>query len=241
LRDSDHSHIRYKKVAEADGKEVPKEHIVKGYEYEKDHYVVLSPEDFQQVQIKSNQTVDIREFVSLVDIEPQFFDQPYYLAPEKGGEKAYALLRTALEKTGLAGIAKVVLRPPREHLAVLKPLDGILMLETLHFADELRNPSELRPPEAAVGQKELEMAISLVKSMNDQWEPAKYQDEYRDSLMKVIEEKLQAGGKKLVAARPHPQTGEIIDLVTLLQESLGKTDKKKAKKPAARVPHRKAA
>src|SRR5512138_200717 len=138
LRDSDHSRIRYKKVAEADGEEVPLEHIVKGYEYEKGSYVVLKPEDFQRVQIKTNQTVDIKEFVNLADIQPRFFDQPYFLAPEKNGAKAYVLLKTALEKTGLAGIAKVVIRPPREHLALLKPLDGVLMLETLHFADELR-------------------------------------------------------------------------------------------------------
>ena len=144
LRDSDHSRIRYRKVAEADGKEVPMEHIVKGYEYEKGKYVVLKPDDFQSVQIKSNQTVDIKEFVNVADIQPRFFDQPYFLAPEKNGTKAYVLLKTALEKTGLAGIAKVVIRPPREHLALLKPLNGILMLETLHFAEELRDPKRCR-------------------------------------------------------------------------------------------------
>src|SRR4051812_30568300 len=136
LRDSDYSRIHYKKVAEADGKEVPKEHIVKGYEYEKGKYVVLTPEDFQRVEIKSNQTVDIKEFVNLADIEPRYFDEPYFLAPLKNGDKAYTLLRGVLEKTGLAGIAKVVIRPPREHLAVLKPLDGLLMLETMHFPEE---------------------------------------------------------------------------------------------------------
>ncbi len=129
LRDSDHSRIRYRKVAEADGQEVPLEHIVKGYEYEKGSYVVLKPQDFERVEIKSSQMVDIKEFVKLDDIDPRFFNQPYFLAPEKNGTKAYVLLKTALEKTGLAGVAKVVIRPPREHLALLKPVDGILLLE----------------------------------------------------------------------------------------------------------------
>src|SRR5579859_1024810 len=126
LRDSDLSRIRYRKVAEADGKEVPKEHIVKGYEYEKGRYVVLNEEDFKRVDIKSTQTVDIQEFVNLAEIDPRFFDQPYFLAPERAGAKAYVLLRTALEQTGLVGISKVVIRPPREHLAALKPLAGVL-------------------------------------------------------------------------------------------------------------------
>src|SRR3954469_9021307 len=150
LRDTDQSHIRYKKVAEADGKEVPAEHIVKGYEYEKGKYVILTPEDYQRVAIKSNQTVDIREFVNLADVEPQYFDTPYYLAPEKGGAKAYSLLHSVLVETGLAGVAKVVIRPPREHLAILKPYEDILILETMHFADELRDPAELKPPAASV-------------------------------------------------------------------------------------------
>src|SRR5215831_15361590 len=127
LRDSDQSRIRYKRVAEADGKEVPKEHIVKGYEYERGRYVVLTEEDFKRVQIESNQTIDIQEFVKLEEIDPRFFDEPYFLGPEKAGAKAYALLRAALEKTGLVGVSKVVIRPPREHLAVVKPLDGVLI------------------------------------------------------------------------------------------------------------------
>src|SRR5205814_3653270 len=135
------------------------------YEYEKGRYVILRPEDYERVQIKSNQTIDIREFVNLADIEPQFFDTPYYLAPEKGGAKAYALLRQVLVETGLAGIAKVVIRPPREHLAVVKPFNDILMLETMHFADELRSPKDVKAPSADLGQKEMNMARTLVQSM----------------------------------------------------------------------------
>src|SRR5262245_33757396 len=195
LRDTDHSRIRYRKVAEADGREVPREQIVKGHEYKKGHYVVLKDEDFEHVKLKSTQTVDIREFVDLADVEPRFFAQPYFLAPEKGGAKAYMLLHDALEQTGKAGIAKVVIRPPREHLAVVKPLDGILMLETMHFANELRNPSELDVPKVSAGQKELKMAISLVEGMSDKWKPEKYHDEYHDALMDVIEQKVKAGDK----------------------------------------------
>lgn len=245
LRDSDHSRIRYKKVAEADGLEVPKEHIVKGFEFEKGNYVVLTNDDFQRVQIKSNQLVEIREFVKVGDIEPWFFDEPYFLAPEKGGEKAYSLLRLVLEKTGLAGVSKVVIRPPREHLAAVKSLDGVLVLETMHFANELRDPGELHVPKAQVGEKELDMALSLVKAMTDRWDAKRYHDEYRESLMQLIEQKMKTGAKKLpapVAAKGPP--GKVIDLVSLLQKSIRESErapKAKPSKRAHRPPHRKAA
>jgi len=244
LRESDHSRIRYKKVAESDGEEVPKEHIVKGYEYQKGKYVVLTDEDFARVQIKSNQIVDIKEFVKLAEIDPRFFDQPYYLAPEKGGAKAYALLRTVLEKTGLVGIAKVVIRPPREHLAAVKALDGVLTLETMHFADELRDLTELSEmPKTTVAPKELAMAESLLETMTDKWGPTKYHDEYRKNLMKVIEQKVKTGEKKLPAVKSaQPTKGKVIDLVSLLQQSLGETTKaQKRKRSKQHVAHRKAA
>ncbi len=237
LRDSDHSRIRYRKVAEADGQEVPKEHIVKGYEYEKDHYVVLTDDDFKRVDIPSNQVVDIKEFVNVADIEPRYFDSAYFLAPAKGGDKAYALLRTALQKKGLGAIAKVVIRPPREHLALVTPLDGVLLMETLHFADELRDTGELPTPKAEIGQKELNMAESLIASMTDQWEPQKYHDEYRDCLMKVIEEKIQTGARKLPPPKGQAKpASQVIDLVSLLQQSIGRTEKQ-AKGKRARPRH----
>ena len=127
LRDSDHSPVKYKRVAEVDGKEIEWANIVKGYEYEKDSFVVLDEKDFERVNIKSNQTVDIKEFVALEDIDPMFFDQPYFLAPEKGGDKGYVLLREALQKSGKVGIAKVTIKT-REHLAAVKPLDDALVL-----------------------------------------------------------------------------------------------------------------
>lgn len=244
LRDSDHSRIQYKKVAEADGKEVSNDHIVKGFELEKGHYVVVTKEDFERVTVKSSQTVDIREFVNLADIDPRFYDKAYYLAPEKQGAKAYALLHAALKRTGLAGVSKVVIRPPREHLAVLTPLDGVLMLATMHFADELRSPAELQIPKVDVGEKELKMALSLVETMQSEWEPENYKDEYRAGLMQVIEEKAKAGPGKLPAPAKQKQGSQnVIDLVELLQQSLGSVEKSKKSKPAARhkASHKKAA
>ncbi|HZJ38502.1 MAG TPA: Ku protein, partial [Chthoniobacterales bacterium] len=174
LRKSDQSPIRYKRVAEEDGKEVPWEDIVKGFEYEKGDFVVLDEEDFKRVPVKSTQTVDIKEFVDLERIDPMFFDQPYFLAPEKAGAKAYGILREALNRSGKVGIAKVVIKT-REHLAAVKPMGEALVLELMHFADELADPSELQlPPIKGVGQKELNMAQSLIESMYSEWEPQKY-------------------------------------------------------------------
>jgi DNA end-binding protein Ku len=236
LRDSDHSRIHYKRVAESDGKEVDWNHIVKGYAYEKDRYVVMNDDDFKRIAIKSNQTVDIREFVNLSDVDPRFFDEPYFLAPEKGGAKAYILLREALERSGRAGVSKVVIRPPREHLAVVRPLDGVLMLEVMHFADELRDPSELKIVTQAVGQKELDMALSLINSMSGRWEPQKYRDEYRDALMDVIQQKIKFRGKKLppLKEQPAPASSKVIDLVSILQKSLSQAEGGKRKPTPSR-------
>src|SRR5438552_3500874 len=140
LRGSDLSPVNYKRVAEADGKEVPWEQIVKGYEYEKGKFVVLKDEDFRRVDIEATQTVDIIDFVELDEIDPMFFDKPYYLEPQKAGAKAYALLRESLRKTGKVGLAKVVIKT-RQHLAAVKAYGKVLVLELMHFADELVPPT----------------------------------------------------------------------------------------------------
>jgi DNA end-binding protein Ku len=247
LRDKDQSPIKYKRVAETDEKEVPWENIVKGYEYEKGEFVVLTPEDLDKVNVASNQTVDIREFVELSDIDPMFFDQPYFLAPEKGGDKAYALLREALEKSGKVGIAKVVIKT-REHLAAVKPLGKALVLELMHFPDELADPNELNLPAVAVGKKELAMAEQLINSMSEKWRAEKWKDEYRKALMQLIEEKAAAPGQKVRAPKMSGRKPtNVVDLVSVLQESLnaqahgeGKTRKSKVSKQVSRT-HRKAA
>jgi DNA end-binding protein Ku len=237
LRKGDLSPVHYVRVAEADGKEVPWENIVKGYEYEKGDYVVMTDDDFERVQLKSNQMVDIREFVDLDEIDPMFFDQPYFLAPEKGGEKAYALLRDALQESKKVGIAKVIIRK-REHLAAVKPLVHALVLELMHFEDELADPEKLSiPSDVEAGKKELAMAKTLIDGMTDKWDPEKYHDQYREALLKVIEEKVAAGGKSLPAQKTaNAKPTKVIDLVSVLQESLNQAQaaKKHSAKTATR-------
>jgi len=243
LRSSDQSPIKYKRVAENDGKEVDWENIVKGYEHEKNRFVILKEADFERVNIKSSQTVDIQEFVDQAEIDPMFFDHPYFLAPEKGGDKAYSLLREALKKSNKVGIAKVVIKT-REHLAAVKPLGRALILELMHFADELADPEDLSLPNGELGAKELNMAQSLITAMTGKWEPEKYVDEYREGLMKVVEEKIAAGGKELPVYKPQGRTPtNVVDLVTVLQESLAQTSKtgKKAAKSTTEKRKRKAA
>ncbi len=231
LRKTDLSPVNYKRVAEKDGKEVPWDQIVKGYEYEKGKYVVLQDEDFQRVDIEATQTVDIQDFVELDEIDPIFFYKPYYLEPQKGGDKAYALLRDALKDSKKVGVAKVVIKT-REYLAGVKPEDGALVLELMHFADELADTNKLHiPKKVGVGKREMTMAKSLIDSMSSKWNPEKYKDDYREALMEVIEEKVEAGGKEIEEKpRKTPKPTKVIDLVSVLQKSLEETGaKRKAK------------
>jgi DNA end-binding protein Ku len=228
LRRTDLSPVNYKRVAEKDGKEVPWDQIVKGYEYEKGKYVVLRDEDFQRVDLEATQTVDIQDFVDLEEIDPMFFYKPYYLEPQKGGDKGYALLRDALKDSGKVGIAKVVIKT-RQYLAGVKPEDGALVLELMHFADELADPAKLHvPKKAEVGKRELNMAKSLIDGMSSKWNPEKYKDDYREALMEVIEEKVEAGGKEIEEKpKKAPRPTKVIDLVSVLQKSLEQTGTKK--------------
>ncbi len=228
LRQSDLSPVNYKRVAEKDGKEVVWDQIVKGYEYEKGKYVVLKDEDFQRVDLEATQTVDIKDFVDQEEIDPMFFYKPYYLEPQKGGDKAYALLRDSLKDTNKVGVAKVVIKT-RQYLAGVKPEDGVLVLELMHFADELADPEKLHlPKKMEVGKREMNMAKSLIDSMASKWEPDKYKDDYREALMDVIEEKVEAGGKEIEEKpRKAPKPTKVIDLVSVLQKSLEQTGGKK--------------
>src|SRR2546421_5098260 len=228
LRKTDLSPVNYKRVAEKDGKEVPWDQIVKGYEYEKGKYVVLKDEDFQRVDVEATQTVDIQDFVELDEIDPIFFYKPYYLEPQKGGDKAYVLLRDALKDSNKVGIAKVVIKT-REYLAGVKPEDGALVLELMHFADELADMSTLHiPKKVEVGQREMNMAKSLIGSMSSKWNPEKYHDDYREALMEVIEEKVEAGGKEIEEKpKKAPKPTKVIDLVSVLQKSLEETGAKR--------------
>ena len=238
LRKSDLSPVNYKRVAGKDGKEVPWDEIVKGYEYEKGKYVVLRDEDFQRVDLEATQTVDIQDFVDVDDIDPMFFYKPYYLEPQKGGDKAYALLRDALEDSKKVGIAKVVIKT-RQYLAGVKPEDGALVLELMHFADELADAEKLRvPKKVEVRKRELNMAKSLIDSMSAEWNPSKYRDDYREALMEVIEEKVEAGGKEIEAKpKKGPKPTKVIDLVSVLQKSLEQTGAKKKATKKSRAKH----
>lgn len=241
LREKDLSPVNYKRVAERDGKEVPWDQIVKGYEYEKGKYVVLKDEDFQRVDLEATQTVDIQDFVELEEIDPMYFYKPYYLEPQKGGDKAYVLLRDALKSARKVGIAKVVIKT-RQYLAGVKPEDGVLILELMHFAEELADPGKLHlPTKLEPGKRELDMAKALVGSMSAKWNPEKYHDDYREALMEVIEEKVEAGGEEIEEKpKKAPTPTKVIDLVSVLQQSLqesGKGKKKSTGKRAARSAH----
>jgi len=238
LRKGDLSPVNYKRVAEKDGKEVPWEQIVKGYEYEKGKYVVLRDEDFQRVDLEATQTVDIQDFVDQDEIDPMFFYKPYYLEPQKGGDKAYALLRDALQDSKKVGIAKVVIKT-RQYLAGVKPEDGALVLELMHFADELADTGKVHVPEKVeVGKREMNMAKSLIDSMSSKWNPEKYRDDYREALMEVIEEKVKVGGKAIEEKpKPKKKPTKVIDLVQVLQQSLRETQGNKRKSGTKRAKH----
>jgi DNA end-binding protein Ku len=237
LRATDLSPIKYKKVAEADSKEVSADQIVKGFEYERGQYVVLKEEDFAKVKIESTHSIDITDFVDLGQVDPKFFYKPYFLEPQKGGEKAYALLHRALTGTGKIGIAKVVISN-REHLASVKPDGLFLILELMHFASEILSPEELKSgPVTAITEKELKMAQSLIESMSEPWEPEKYRDEYRTAVMEMIEQKAQ---HKEVAGKPTPavRATNVVDLVKVLQESLNRNQSLKPKRNGSRAASR---
>jgi DNA end-binding protein Ku len=240
LRKGDLSPVNYKRVAEKDGKEVPWDEIVKGYEYEKGKYVVLKEEDFERVDLEATQTVDIQDFVDQEEIDPMFFYKPYYLEPQKGGDKAYALLRGALKDSNKVGIAKVVIKT-RQYLAGVKPEeDGALLLELMHFADELADPDRLHlPKRIEVGKREMSMAKSLIDSMSSKWDPEKYKDDYKKALMEVIEEKVEAGGKEIEEKpKKAPKPTKVIDLVSVLQKSLDQSGTKKKSRTKSRTKHR---
>ncbi len=219
LRASDLSPIRYKKVAEADQKEVPADQIVKGFEYEKGKWVTLTEEDFEKVQIESTHSVEITDFIDQAQINPKFFYKPYFLEPQKGGEKAYALLHNALTAAGKVGVAKVAIQK-REYLAAVKPDGLFLILELMHFSHEVLEPSSLNSgADRAVSPQELKMATALIDAMTADWDPGKYKDQYQNALMQLIEEKAQKRAPAPKPVAPRVQTN-VIDMVAVLQQSL---------------------
>jgi len=223
--------VGYKRVNKATGEEVPWEEVVKGYEYDKGQYVVLEDEDLERANVKATQTVEITAFTDLESIPFMYFDKPYFLEPINKGEKVYALLRESLQRTGKAGIAKVVLRS-RQYLAALVPQGRMLVLELLRYQHELRDPAQFSVPgedidALGIRPKELEMAERLIADMTEVWDPSQYRDEYRDDLLALIEEKAATGQIQGRAAETEvPRGAEVIDLMSLLKRSV--EDKEKA-------------
>jgi DNA end-binding protein Ku len=243
--------VRYKRVNEENGHEVPWDETVRGYEFESGRYVVMSDEDLKRAAPEATQTIDITDFVDLEDISPLYFDKPYYLAPDKKGARAYALLRETLRRTGKAGIATVVIRT-KQYLAAVVARGKVITLELLRYAHELRDPDDLDIPagDAGVSERELEMAERLVEGMVEDWKPEKYKDTYRQDLMKMIEERVESGqleASESPAPRPKRSEGKVLDLMALLKQSVDqrgderKPAKKAASKPAKKQPAKKAA
>src|SRR3954462_6532287 len=232
--------VGYKRVNKATGKEVPWEDVVKGYEYQDDKYVVLSTEDFRRANPEASKTVDIVGFVDLEDIAPLYFETPYYLAPGKRGEKAYALLRDAMAKAGKAGIATVVIRT-KQSLAAVVAQDEALVLNTLRYHKELKTAEDLEIPEKLKGHKpsskELDMALTLIEDMADEWKPEKYHDTYHEDLLKRIEEKIKAGETEEITEpekeEREPKRAEVVDLMALLKKSVEGGGRKGAAKGKA--------
>src|SRR5215211_7612010 len=223
LRASDSSRIRHKRVAEADGEEVPYEEIVKGYEIAPEQYVVLTREELEELDPQKTKAIEIQDFVDLDQIDPIYFDHPYYLGPDKGAEKAYALLVKAMADSRKVAVARFVLRN-REHLAAIRPMDKVLTMATMRFADEVVSPDELGEdvvPENGrkLDKREVEMAKQLIDSLTSDFDPSKYRDEYREELLALIDRKAQ--GKAVVEpVSEEPKPTKAPDLMAALEESL---------------------
>lgn len=227
LDEKDLSPIKYKKVSAKDGKEVPWARIVKGYEYEKGHYVVLSKDDLKAANPKATQTIEIQDFVESEEIDLMFLEKPYYLVPQKSGIKGYFLLVEALKKSKKVAIAKIVIRT-KMHLAMIMAKEDYLVLELLRFGHEVLDVDEvnylfdIRKPKFT--SKELKMAEELIEGMTAKWDPNQYKDTYNDDVMKVIKMKVKGGeGQEIEWELPKNEDvkgGKIIDLMPLLKKSL---------------------
>ncbi|MEP6972947.1 MAG: Ku protein [Actinomycetota bacterium] len=235
LHDEDGGRIRQKRVCEKDGEEVTYEHIVKGYEVEKDRYVVLTDDDFDAVPVKSSRAIDIVQFVEFDQIDPVLFKKSYYLIPEETGAKAYALLREAMKEDERVGIAKVSFRD-KEHLAALRFKDDAFVLETMYWPDEIREADFGGVDvNAEVRDQELGMARQLIDSLTSEWAPEEYSDAYREALVAIVEAKLN--GQEIEVVEPEP-AAKVVDLMEALKASVAaakkSADDDAPAKPAAR-------
>lgn len=222
--------VGFKRYNKETGEDVPWDQIVKGYEYEKERYVVLTDEDFRRANVEATQTIDILRFVEGKEITPMYFETPYYLAPDRRGEKGYALLRETLKHTHKVGIANVVVRT-RQYVAALIPVGEVIVMNTLRYADEVRAADELDVPPKnlkAVGvtPRETDMAVKLVEEMTGDWNPEDYRDTYHEDLLKLIDKRIKAGETEVInttdteETEEEPSRGNVVDLMALLKQSL---------------------
>ncbi|HEU4709537.1 MAG TPA: Ku protein [Methylophilaceae bacterium] len=225
----DFAPVGYKRYNKETGKDIDWNDIVKGYEYEKGQYVVLSDEDLKRANVEATQTIDILSFVEAEEVPPLYFEQPYYLAPTKGGDKVYVLLRETLRKANKIGIAQIVIRT-KQHLAALLPMENGIVLNMLRYGDEIRPLKDINLPDAnskkaAVSDKEIKMAMSLLEDMTEPFDPMAYHDTYREDVMAMVEKKIRANQTKTVT---QPEKGEerepvasnVVDLMELLRKSI---------------------
>jgi DNA end-binding protein Ku len=248
LEEGTGSRIRYRRVSEASGDEVPNERIVKGYQVSPGQYVVVEDEEMQSLAPKASRTIEIEDFVDLDQIDPIFFENPYYLVPDKAAAKPYQLLVEAMTQLGKVAVGRIVMRG-KEHLVAIRPLDGVLCVEMMRYADEVIPPKEIEGlPEGDVEptQKELDMARQLIEALSGDFEPEKYHDQYREQLLELIEKK--AAGEEIVAEPLVEEPAKVVDLMAALEASLARAGKggeqaaaRPARKAATKKPTKKAA
>jgi len=229
LHKQDHSRIKQVIYCQAEDKPVPRSELVKGYEYEKDHYVEVDEEEIKKVAPKTAKVMELLEFVKADQVDPIYLESSYYMAPDEGGEKPYALLFQALRETKYFGIAKVAMHN-REHIVILRPNGKGVVLHTMFYADEIRQVDEFRTDTSQVKEKELALAKMLIDSLTAEFEPQKYQDTYRTNLQAMIQAKLE--GQQVVAT-PAPHIAPVIDIMEALKKSLAEQKKPVASATAA--------
>lgn len=219
LHKKDLSPIRYARICKEDGKEIAYEDIVKGYEYQKGEYVVVTEEDFKSVDMEKTDAIEIVQFALKSEIDPIYYEKPYFLEPGKGADKPYALLRETLEKAKKVGIVKFIFRN-KEHIGIVEPYGNALILNQMRFSSEIRDVEELKlPKERQVSKKEIEMALKLVDQLTEKFNPESFRDEYTEKLQKVIENKLKGIPTRIKKKAP-PKPSKVHDIISLLKKSL---------------------
>ena len=232
LHKKDMSTVSYKRFCDTENAEVAWEDLTRGYEYEKDQYIEITDEDLDKADVELTKTIQIQEFVLENEIDPVYFDKPYYLEPQKGGERAYALMRDALAQSRKVGIAKVVMKS-REHLAAVKSVGNMLTLQTMRFAHEIVDATSLTlPSKSEISKKEMDLANTLIDSMSDKFDPHRYRDDYYEKVMEIIRMKI-AGVSPQIPVPQGPGPAKVVDLMEVLKQSLNETQKAKSTRPRA--------